>query len=79
MITIHSKVGCPFCISAKKFLTDKKLKFKEILYDPKNSNYIIKTNALKNKTKHPTFPQIFIGTKFIGGYDSLLQYYTTKK
>ena len=34
---------------------------------------------LVNKTHHRTVPQIFFGEEFIGGYDDLQKYLTTKE
>ena len=75
MITIHTKVGCPYCENAKKFLKQKGLPFREIVYDPSQPDYVKRARALVNATKHETFPQIHIGPIFIGGYTELVASY----
>ena len=73
-IVIHTKVGCPYCEDAKQFFNKRKMPFREVIYDPsKPRDYEQRKNALIQKTKHITFPQIFINGKFIGGYSDLLQ------
>ena len=56
---------------AKELLTKKKLAFIEITYNKASKNYDTKFAELVKKTKHKTFPQIFEGAKFIGGYTEL--------
>lgn len=71
-IVIHAKVGCPYCEDAKSFFTKRKMPFTEIVYDPKKKGYDTKKHALFKSTGQSTFPQIYIGKKFIGGYSDLL-------
>ncbi len=66
-VTVYSKNNCPYCVAAKNLLADKKIDFKEIILDTTSNETI----ELKNKTGQMTFPQIFIGDDFIGGYSEL--------
>ena len=71
-IIIHSKSGCPFCDKAKLFLESKNISYKEIHYDTSMENYEILKNELMTSTKQNTFPQIFVGDVFVGGYTQLI-------
>mgnify|MGYP001619351560 CR=1 FL=1 len=66
-VIIYSKKVCPYCDRAKRLLQNKGVAFEEILIDGQHELY----QELKEKTGHMTVPQIFIGDKFIGGYDDL--------
>ncbi|MBY0517564.1 MAG: glutaredoxin 3 [Bacteriovoracaceae bacterium] len=68
-IIIYSKDHCPYCTNAKNLLTKLGLPFKEIDL----TNDVEKLKELVEKTKHRTVPQIFINSKFIGGFDSLVK------
>ena len=68
-------IGCPYCKNVKKLIKDKGHSFKVIeemdMSDTKNKN---KWNEFVKKTynkDHTTFPKIFLGNKFVGGYDNL--------
>jgi glutaredoxin 3 len=78
-IVIHSKVQCPFCVKTKDFLEHKSIPFDTIIYDPHQNDYNTQKEALISRTNHHTFPQIFIGNQFIGGYSDLLHIYHTYK
>lgn len=70
--TIYSKENCKYCKLTKEFLNSKKLEFKEIILDPNNNDYVSIRDELINKTDHRTFPWIFEGDRFIGGYKELV-------
>jgi glutaredoxin len=72
-VTIHSKPGCNHCVLAKRLLQDNDIPFREVVYDPKDPRYENDVQQLRARTNHPTFPQIFVGTDFIGGADELLK------
>ena len=60
--------ACPYCESAKRLLKQKGAAFEEKLVDYEDE----KTwDELEEKTGYKTMPQIFIGDKFIGGYNDL--------
>lgn len=68
-VIIYTTKTCPYCVKAKMLLTKKNAKYKEI--DVSNSkdreDMMSKTNNAK------TVPQIFIGSKHVGGCDDLYQ------
>ena len=79
-IIIHSKTNCPFCVKAKDFLKEKNIPFEEIIYDPTDvSDYETRKNILIEKTNFKTFPQIFVGPAFVGGFSDLQDSYSTLK
>jgi len=64
-VTLYSKDDCVYCDFAKNYLTRKKIDFS--LVD--TTEYSMKT--LVETTGSKSFPQIFVGEKFIGGYEEL--------
>jgi glutaredoxin len=76
-LTVYSKSGCPNCTSVKKLLKEKQIKFIVIDCD----DYILEDKAaflqfihkLSGK-EHKTFPIIFDGQTFIGGYAETSNY-----
>jgi len=76
-ITIYSKSGCPNCTKAKNLLKEKQLLFKivdcdEFLLENKEE-FLVSILKLTNK-EWRTFPMIFDGNSFIGGYSDLEKY-----
>lgn len=67
-IEIYTKFGCPYCVRAKRLLTEKGAKFTEhdiTMGGPKQ---------LEMRERAPnamTVPQIFIGETHVGGSDDL--------
>lgn len=78
-IVVHTKNGCKFCELVKEFLTNKNIPYIVVHYDPLLTNYDKMKNKLMNKTNHITFPQLFVGEVFIGGYTELVSAYETCK
>lgn len=79
-VLVYSKPMCPYCVKAKEFLKAKQIPFQEELYDPlEDDDYEAKRDALIARTSHKTFPQIFAGNVFIGGYTEMVMSYATKK
>lgn len=71
--TLLTKIGCPFCMKAKKDLTDAGIKFEEIIL----------ANGLSSATLHNlsgrgTVPQVFINNEHIGGSDDLEKWLAAK-
>lgn len=66
-VIIYSAPNCPYCISAKKLLSDLEVSYQEI--------NISGDDALREKmiqlTGRRTVPQIIINGKPIGGFDDL--------
>ena len=76
-IVVHSKPNCPYCVKAKQFLADKGIEYTVIEYDPDQPYYENTKNDLVGRTGHRTFPQIFVGPTFLGGYTELVSAYDT--
>lgn len=73
-ITVYTINNCGYCEAAKSLLKSRGLNFTE-------KNITTDDEARKNlvlKTGHRTMPQIFIDENFIGGYQELKQFFTTK-
>ena len=76
-ITVFSKSGCPNCINVKKFLKEKSIKYvvvecdEFILEDKEAFLQFIKSIACK---ECKTFPMVFDGTTFVGGYKETIRY-----
>ena len=81
MFVIWSKPFCPYCVKAKNFMMEHKLPYVEKLLDPENDNYIDEKDNLITKAgkEHKTFPFIFLGDSFIGGYSELMNAFNTLK
>lgn len=78
-VVIHTKLGCKYCTMAKEFLKTNKVVYKEVEYDPNAPDYTKRALALTKTTRHPTFPQVYIGPFFIGGYTELVASYKPYK
>jgi glutaredoxin 3 len=67
-IRIYTTPACPYCVSAKRFLRDRKgVPFEEIdvARDPVLRQWLVDT------THQRTVPQIFIGDVHVGGYTDM--------
>lgn len=66
-IKVYTANLCPYCTMAKKLLKRKGLDYEEINVDKQPGL----RQALMQKTKRRTVPQIFIGDIHVGGFDDL--------
>ena len=66
-VKMYSKDPCPYCVNAKRFLSNKGVTFEEIDLSDKPEEM----EALKKKTGWKTVPMIFINEKLIGGYNDM--------
>lgn len=67
-VLVYSKEHCPYCVQAKRLLTQKGVQFEEIHVDqdPKKlEEMLAKSNGQR------TVPQIFIGDHHVGGFTDL--------
>lgn len=68
-VTLYTKPTCPYCVAAKQLLDNKGIDYTDIVYtslsDTERAELSEKTNGYR------TVPQIFIGEKFIGGFDQI--------
>ena len=69
MVKLYTLTMCPYCIAAKRLLTDRGLEYEEINIE----NEGISREQLVELTGGRTVPQIIINGKPIGGYDNLLE------
>ena len=71
-LILYSREKCNYCVKSKQLLSNNKIPFTEIKLDPAHNNYEDEKNNLKLKTKgHSTFPFIFVGPSFLGGFSEL--------
>ena len=66
VVSLFTKVGCPFCANAKKMLDEQGLRYEEIILGED-----VTTRSLRAVTGATTVPQVFIDGKLIGGSDKL--------
>lgn len=64
-VVIFSKENCVYCVLLQKDLDSMQIPYKKVMID--NNNNI--KEKLIEFTKCKTVPQLFIGGKFIGGYN----------
>jgi glutaredoxin 3 len=76
-VVVYSKVGCSYCVRVKAFLRDKRIPATEVVLDPERPDYGAERDALVARTGHVTFPQVFVGDRFVGGYDDVVRAYDT--
>lgn len=69
LISLFTKVGCPFCAKAKTMLQERGLTYEEIVLGQD-----ITTRSLKAVTGESTVPQVFVDGKLIGGSEALETY-----
>jgi alkyl hydroperoxide reductase subunit F len=67
-VVIYTLAGCPFCMRAKAFLSEKGIEYKEIEVKPRSREW----EAMKKVTGGGSLPQIVIDNKPIGGYGDLI-------
>lgn len=70
MFRIYSKTNCKWCDKAKEFFETENFSYEEILL----GRDITKAELLEIVPGATTVPQIFIDSKYIGGYTELLKY-----
>jgi glutaredoxin 3 len=66
-VKIYTWTTCPYCIRAKKLLSNKGVKYSEVVIDGDREAL----SELKKITGIGSVPQIFVDDKFIGGCDDL--------
>lgn len=69
-VTIYTRQFCGFCSRAKALLDKKGVKYTEhdATYSPK-----LKAEMVQKARGKATFPQIFIGSRHVGGCDDLFE------
>jgi glutaredoxin 3 len=66
-ITVYTTTWCPYCVRAKALLTRKGVPFQEI---PVDGDDALRT-WLVEQSGQQTVPQVFAGTRSLGGYSDL--------
>jgi len=74
-IIIYSKPNCPYCVSAKQFLSSKGYAFEERVIGVNAS----REELLEAAPLARTVPQILIDGKLIGGYDDMVKNWNSIK
>lgn len=69
LVSLFTKVGCPFCASAKVMLKDRSLDYEEIILGKDVTTY-----SLRAVTGATTVPQVFINGELIGSSEALEAY-----
>ena len=67
-IVIYTTSSCPYCIAAKRLLTQKGVSFEEIGVDGDPAG---RARMSERAGGRRTVPQIFIGESHVGGCDDL--------
>jgi glutaredoxin 3 len=65
-VTIYSTPGCPYAARARDLLRQRGIRFRDVSADD-----AARRAEVIDRTGQFTFPQIFIGRDFVGGYDEL--------
>ena len=66
-ITIYTTAWCGYCVRAKRLLDERKLQYTEI--DVDSAPHL--REEMTARSGRYTVPQIFIGTRHVGGSDDL--------
>ncbi|MCG3175607.1 MAG: Glutaredoxin 3 [Candidatus Omnitrophica bacterium] len=71
-VVIYTATYCSYCHAAKKLLTDKGVRYREIdVTDDADE----RRQLVEKSGGRETVPQIFADGRHIGGYDDLVRYY----
>lgn len=66
-VTMYSTRFCPYCVAARRLLTDKGVSFEDI---PVDSDPQLR-RQMSERAGRRTVPQIWIGDTHVGGYTDL--------
>jgi glutaredoxin 3 len=67
-VEVYTTRYCPYCIAAKRLLSEKNVSFTEI---DVGRDAAERARMVDRAQGRMTVPQIFIGTTHVGGYDDL--------
>jgi glutaredoxin-like protein len=73
LVSLFTKVGCPFCAAAKGMLQDHDIDYEEIVLGKG-----ITTRSLRAVTGSTTVPQVFVDGKLVGDSEALTAYLAGK-
>lgn len=68
--TLYTKPNCPFCVRAKKLLSDKGIEITEV-NAVDNRDKLIEEVTKVTGSAPKTVPQIWLGEQYIGGFTEL--------
>ena len=68
-VEIYTKFTCPYCVRAKRLLDSKGVQYKEVPVDQGGEP---RQEMLARSNGRTTVPQIFIGSRHVGGCDDLM-------
>ncbi len=66
-VEVYSKYWCPYCLAAKRLLTERGIEFVEIDIEVEPE----KRAEMIERSRRFTVPQIFVGGFGVGGFDDL--------
>jgi glutaredoxin 3 len=67
-VLIYSTAVCPYCVAAKNFLKNKGVAYTEVRIDTD----LAQRQAMMDRARRTSVPQIFVGDTHVGGYDDLV-------
>jgi glutaredoxin 3 len=67
-VLVYSSRICPYCVMAKRLLSNKGVQYEEVLVDVDCDR---RGEMLQRSNGRRTVPQIFVGDTHVGGYDDL--------
>ena len=67
-VTMYSTNVCPYCVAAKNLFQTLNVSVEEIKLD---TNFELREKLSKENGGWRTVPMIFVGDKFIGGFDDV--------
>ncbi|NMF63476.1 glutathione peroxidase [Brasilonema octagenarum] len=73
LVSLFTRVGCPYCARAKSMLTDRGIDYEEIVLGKD-----VTPRTLQAVTGASTVPQVFVDGKLIGGSEALEAYLSAK-
>ncbi len=65
-VTIYSTAVCPFCIATKRLFDNLGIEFSEVRLD---RDPALRVRLAEENNGWRTVPMIFVGDRFIGGFD----------
>lgn len=74
-VLVHGKPGCKYCDLAEDLLKSIFVPYTKVMYSPDDPEYADRRDFLFDVNNHHSFPHIFVGTKFLGGYTELKKAY----
>jgi glutaredoxin 3 len=67
-VKIYTTNSCPYCVQAKRLLASENIAYQEINLEGQPD---LRQRISEENGGYRTVPMIFIGTKFIGGFNDL--------